>query len=128
RRCDLDPGEVDAVPRRAALQSTARTSMIDEPTPDRSRSGAVEVRAALEARLTVAEQAHVSLVDERGRLERVIGALRRHLAPCEHTQFGIEQRRELSSCVRTAGARVLEKAGEVLHGGSRSNAVPGVQE
>jgi hypothetical protein len=65
--------------------------------------------------LAGADQAQVSLVDQRGGIERLPGGLMGQL-PCSQTaQVVVDQRQELRRSLRIAGRDALQKVAYVRH-------------
>src|SRR5262249_37921269 len=79
----------------AALGAALAARVIDENATHELRSEPDELRAALPADVTLADQTHVRLVHERGALERVVGALAAQLPLREPAQLAVNQWHEL---------------------------------
>jgi ribosomal-protein-alanine N-acetyltransferase len=84
---------VDAL--AAAFAGAALSRMVDEDLAHRSRGVGEKVGPILPARSRLPEEAHVGLVDERGRLERVAGSFLAHIAARQAAELGVHQLEQL---------------------------------
>ena len=68
---------------------------INQDTPHQLRRDCEEVRAALPMHVARINEAQISLIDQRGRLQRLAGPLTAHVAPGYTVQFVMDQRNQL---------------------------------
>ncbi len=99
----------------SAPDGVALPRVIDQYATHGLRGGAVEVDAIVEMSLAGAGQAEIGFVNERGRLERVILALAKHIVIGQLPQLAVDERHELLERVRVALVPSSEREGYVAH-------------
>src|SRR5262245_37643670 len=97
----------------AAFRITA-PGMVDEDAPHRLSRDRKEMGAVLPVHALVVDQAHVSLVDQRGGLQAVAGALAFHVAVREVAKLLVHDRRQLSERALIATAPRAEERADVF--------------
>src|SRR5262249_24581897 len=101
--------EADAL-AGVALAGGAAPRVVDEDAAHRLRRDAQEVRAPLEAPLGVlVDEPEVGLVDQRRRLERVVGRLPAHHPRGDPVELVVDDREQLVAGSRVARAQAREE-------------------
>ena len=103
----------------AAFSRLPRAGVIDQDAPHQPGGHREEVGAVLPFHLADVDQAQVRLVDERGRLERVPGALPAHLPVRETAQLLVHQGNQLLEGRFVARAPGDEQTGDLGRRGRR---------
>ncbi len=112
-------GEINPHPVAAVLVGLLAAGGLDEDAAHGLGRGGEEVPPAVPLRGRVlSDEAQVGLVNECGRLERVIGRLGRHAGGGELAQLVVDQRQQSRRGVRVAGVDGGEDARHVGHGRS----------
>src|SRR5438132_2148114 len=76
----------------AAFREVALTRIVDKNLPHELRSNAEEVSAILPVDILLTDQTQVSLIDQRGRLQRVAHSLSIHVVVGQSMQLRLNQR------------------------------------
>jgi hypothetical protein len=91
-----------------------RARVVNEDAAHHLRGDAEEVRAVLPLHLRLVYQTHVSLVDERGRLERVPDALLAQVARGEAPQLAVDDGQQVVQNPAVAVGQTDEQPGHIL--------------
>jgi hypothetical protein len=116
RRLDTD---VTGVAQRYARRRSATLGrrlfarVIDENPPHELSRDRKEVRAILPRRRALPNELQVQLVDEGGRLERVIDPFAPERPPCDAPEFGVYDWQQLFERVTVATAPIDEQARDI---------------
>ena len=109
---EIDVGGVrDLLELSAAFGSPLGTRGVDENPPHDPRRHRKEVSSVLPLQLANVHQPKIRLVHERGRLERMAGALPSHVTAGEPTELVVDERRELIERRLVAAAPGAEQPG-----------------
>jgi hypothetical protein len=93
----------------AALLGLVRAGVVDEDAAHHLRGHADELRAVLPARAPLVNHQQVRLVDEGGRLERVVGALAPEVVAGQPPQLVVDERHQLVEGRAVAAAPLFEQ-------------------
>lgn len=112
----------------AAFVGLPGAGVIDQDVPHRFRRERQEMRPVRKLCLRSAEDPEVRLVDERGRLQRMVPALALQVAPGHAMQFRIDDRQELVGRTSVAGTGAAEQLRDPvgLHAKSLDDRSPNV--
>jgi len=91
----LRAGKWDFSLPAAPLDAAPLTGVLDQHPAHRLGGGHVEMRSVLPGDLLGADETEVGLVDQGGRLQRVVTPLLRHLLPGRRPELIVDQRQEL---------------------------------
>jgi hypothetical protein len=92
RRVDTTEADLSCTP--AALRRKVLARVIDEHATHHLCGNAIELRSILPFALSLVDEAHVCLVHQGGRLERVAGILTAHRRGSAPVKFGVYDRKE----------------------------------
>lgn len=84
--------------------------MIDEDLPHRTRGHAKKVGAAAPVGISGADQAQITFVHKRGRLESMIATLPGQMAAGESAKFRVNQRHQFFGRSVIAGAPIVQQS------------------
>jgi hypothetical protein len=107
--------EIEALARAAVLDALFAASVLDENTAHSKCGGAKEVAPAFPALPVAAEQAHISLVDQCRRLERLAGRFLSQPLCRQPAQFLVDEREQFIGCVQIALVQGVKDAGDFTH-------------
>ena len=104
------------LPTAAALCVPSRACVVDQDAAHQLGSDAEELRTRSPAGMVLDGKAHVQLVDQPGRLQRVAGSLPAHLGMSEPAQFDIEELDQTVERPRVTLAPGVEQRRDVFRG------------
>ena len=98
----------------ATLSRVMRAGMIDQDLPHHACGDSIKVRAIFPARLAIIDHTEIRFVNERGGLQRVVGALALQIPAREGPQLLVNQRHQLLRHAFIAFTPVDQQLGNIV--------------